>query len=174
MIGRPLLVALTALLLTGCASQAPPSANDASSRSQYESHLHGRDRMLRGLDLTRKQLNEIQALKRVKREDREARMKKILTAEQYAKLEQNRAEEVTRLKQRRKWLVDELGLTAEQQEKIKKASLARSDELRRLSSKERQVVNRDIMASVLSPAQLAKYDELERSGWLESVHAPGR
>ena len=169
---RQLLAALLALALTGCA-KAPPTANDASSRSQYESHLHGRDRVLRGLDLTREQLNQIQALKRVKREEREARMKKILTAEQYQKLEQNRAEEVTRLKQRRKWLADELGLTAEQQEKIKQASLARSDELRRLSSKERQVVNRDIMASVLSPAQLAKYDELERSGWLESVHAPG-
>lgn len=143
LMGRTLLgLGLAAFLLgSGSAAYAQPGPEGQGRPPGHGQRHHKGGKFLESLNLTEAQKEQLKGLRELSREQRDARMREILTPEQYAKLEEMRSKRGPRGGQR--W-GEELGLTETQRAQMK--------ELRNLSAEERQAR----LQQILTPEQLAK------------------
>lgn len=146
LMGRTLLgLGMAALLLTspGASAQTPENQGQSPWSTQQRHHGQGqRGDFFKSLGLSEQQKEQLKGLRDVPREERDARLKQILTPEQYAKVQDMRSKHGDR--EGRPKRGDDLGLSQQQKEQLKG--------LRGLSPEERQAK----LQQILTPEQLAR------------------
>ncbi|MEW6284317.1 MAG: hypothetical protein AB1758_37225, partial [Candidatus Eremiobacterota bacterium] len=114
------------------------------------------------LNLTEEQKSQLKGLRDLSKEERQARLKEILTPEQYAQLEARMA----RGKERRERLANELGLSEEQRQQMREAMAQLREETQGMSREERRALAQERLKGILTPEQFQKLEQLrsERRG----------
>lgn len=151
LMGRTFLgLGMAALLLTspGALAQTPENQGQSPWSTQKRHHGQGqgqRGEFLQSLGLSEQQKEQLKGLRELSREERDAKLKQILTPEQYAKVQDMRSQHGQR--EGRSGRGQDLGLSEQQKEQLKG--------LRGLSQEERQAK----LQQILTPDQLAKVQE---------------
>lgn len=145
LMGKTLLGLGVAALLMGSVpafAQQPEGQGQSPWQQGQGRHRGGhKGQFMQSLNLTEQQKEQLKGLRELSREERDAKMKQILTPEQYAKF----AEMKSRRGQRgQRGPFADLNLTEQQKAQMK--------ELRKLSAEERQAR----LQQILTPEQLAK------------------
>lgn len=150
LMGKTLLGLGLAAILMGSGTAYAQSPNEQGtppySQGQHRHGGGGHGKFLQSLNLSEQQKEQLKGLRELSREERQAKMKEILTPEQYAKFEEMRSQRGGREGRGPGWGKD-LNLTDAQKAQMK--------ELRNLSAEERQAK----LQQILTPEQLAKVQE---------------
>jgi Spy/CpxP family protein refolding chaperone len=110
-----------------------------------------------GLNLTAQQKEELKGLKDLSRQERDARLKEILSPEQYARMQERHG----KMAERRQKMAAELGLSESQKEQMKQAMMEVREQSEGMSHQERRALMREKMQTILTPEQLEKLEQMK-------------
>jgi len=169
--------ALVALVMSVSAQQTRTTAK----KPEAQEH-HGKKEMMKGVNITKEQKGQLKAIKQdqtLSKEDKKAKMSSIFTADQKAKIAQNRSEMQAKGEdghaQKAKEMKEKLGLSDDQAAKLKDQSAAnhaqakaiRDDQTLSADAKKEKIKAlrssaQAQRAAVLSPDQQKKMDDFKK------------